>query len=200
MIIVDVETTGIDEIKHAILSVGAIDSDNPDNQFYEECRAWDGAHIDSEALNINGFSREQTSDEKKQTDKELIEHFITWSKTISDQTLAGQNPSFDRDFLHRAADRYHIEWPFAFRTIDQHSVCFTHMIKRGLIPPKIKNHSGLNSDTIMQYVGIPTEPHPHNALNGAKVAAEALSRLFYNKQLLPEFKKYPIPWPANKSE
>ena len=128
----------------------------------------------------------------KQTDEELIKHFINWSKSVKERTFAGQNPSFDRDFIHRAADRYHLEWPFAYRTIDQHSVCYTHMIRGGLTPPVINNRSDLNSDKIMQYVGIPIEPHPHNALNGAKVAAEALSRLLYGSNLLPEFKEYPI--------
>lgn len=193
MIIVDVETTGVDEIKHAILSVGALDFDNPDNQFYEECRAFEGAHIDDDGLAVNGFSREQANDSAKQSDEDLIRHFIVWAKNIKEQTLAGQNPSFDRDFLHRAADRYHLEWPFAFRTVDQHSVCYADMIRRGVPLPVIHNHTALNSDKIMQYVGIPEEPHPHNALNGAKVAAEALSRLLYHKKLLPEFDKFDLP-------
>ncbi len=193
MIIVDVETTGIDEIKHAILSVGALDFDNPENQFYEECRAFDEAHIDDDGLAINGFTREQVSDQSKQTDEDLLKHFIAWTNGVKEQTFAGQNPSFDRDFLHRAADRYHLEWPFAFRTVDQHSVCYADMIKKGVPLPITHNHTALNSDKIMQYVGIPAEPHPHNALNGAKVAAEALSRLLYGKKLLPEFNEFDIP-------
>jgi DNA polymerase III epsilon subunit-like protein len=194
MIILDVESTGIDEVKHGILSVGAIDFDHPENQFYEECRAFDGAHVMDEALAINGFTSEQVFDKSKQTDEELIKHFIEWTKRVKEHTFAGQNPSFDRDFLHRTADRYHLEWPFAFRSLDQHSVCYTHMVLKGIIPPVINGRSDLNSDKIMKYVGIPAESHPHNALNGAKVAAEALSRLLYDKKLLPEYEKYPIPW------
>jgi DNA polymerase III epsilon subunit-like protein len=193
MIVVDVETTGVDEVKHSILSVGAIDFDNPTNQFYEECRAFDGAHVDDEGLAVNGFTREQVLDQSKQTDEELIKHFMDWAKTVKDRTLAGQNPSFDRDFLHRTADRYHLEWLFAFRTIDQHSVCFTHMIKKGIVPPVLNGHSDLNSDKIMKYVSIPVESRPHNALNGAKIAAEALSRLLFGRKLLPEFEKFEIP-------
>ena len=194
MIVIDVEATGIDEIKHSILSIGALDFDNPENQFYEECRAFEGAHIMDEALAINGFTRQQVFDLNKQTDKDLVLHFIEWTKKVKEHTFAGQNPSFDRDFIHRAADRYHIDWPFAFRTIDQHSVCFTHMVKRGLVPPVAHGRSDLNSDIIMHYVGIPAEIRPHNALNGAKVAAEALSRLLYDKKLLAEFKDNSIPW------
>jgi len=193
MIIIDVEATGVDEVKHSILSIGAIDFDNPTNQFYEECQAFPGAHIMEKALEINGFTEEQATDPLKQSDEEMVKHFIEWSKGVKERTFAGQNPSFDRDFVHRAVDRYHLEWPFAFRTIDQHSVCYTHMIKRGVTPPVERNRSDLNSDKIMAYVGIPTEPHPHNALNGAKVAAEALSRLLYGRKLLPEFEKFDLP-------
>jgi DNA polymerase III epsilon subunit-like protein len=192
MIIIDVETTGVDEVKHSILSVGAVDMNNPSNQFYEECRAFEGAHIMDEALEVNGFTMEQTLDSSKQTDEELVKHFIAWAMKTKEHTFAGQNPSFDRDFLHRAADRYHLEWPFAFRTIDMHSVCFTDMTKQGIIPPVVNNRSDLNSDKIMKYVGIPAEIHPHNALNGAKIAAEALSRLLYHRNLLPEFAEFSI--------
>jgi DNA polymerase III epsilon subunit-like protein len=197
MIIIDIEASGVDEVKHSILSLGAVDFAHPERQFYEECQAFPDAHIDDEALAINGFTREQATDASKQTDEELLKHFIAWARECADQTFAGQNPSFDRDFLHRAADRYHLEWPFAFRTIDQHSVCFAHMISRGVTPPVIHNHSDLNSDKIMQYVGIPAEIHPHNALNGAKISAEALSRLLYNRNLLPEFEKYPVTFPKS---
>ena len=82
MIVVDVECTGVDEVKHAILSVGAIDFDNPNNQFYEECRAFEGAHIMDEALEINGFTKEQALDPNKQSDEELVKHFIEWTKTV----------------------------------------------------------------------------------------------------------------------
>ena len=42
--------------------------------------------------------------------------------------------------------------------------------------------------------GIPEEPQPHNALTGAKSHAEVISRLLYDKKLLPEFELFAIPW------
>lgn len=194
MIIVDVESTGTEPTKHSILSIGAIDFLNPKNQFYGECRIWDGAHVMDEALAVNGFSREEIVSEKKQTEESLVKSFLTWVNSVSENTIAGQNPSFDRDAIHKASERYHINWPLAYRTIDLHTVCYFHMIKNGVIPPIANKRTDLNSDKIMKYVGIPVEPHPHNALNGAKVATEALSRLFYNKSLIDDFKSYHLPW------
>ena len=97
------------------------------------------------------------------------------------------------EFIRNTAKRYHLDWNFAHRTIDLHSLCYMHMIKKGIAPPVVNNRTDLNSDTIMKYVGIIVEPHPHNALNGAKFEAEAISRLLYDKNLLPEFESYPLP-------
>ncbi|MBP7770731.1 MAG: 3'-5' exonuclease [Candidatus Pacebacteria bacterium] len=197
MIAVDVEASGIGPDTHSIVSVGALDLDNPSNQFYEECRVWEGATINDEALAVNGFSREQITDPAKQSEADLVHKFAAWAQASSDRTLAGQNVSFDRDILEAAARRAkHTEWPFAHRTIDSHSLCWMHQIKRGLTPPvdPDKKRSALNLDAILVYCGIPEEPKPHNALTGAKCHAEVISRLLHDKKLLPEFEPFDIPW------
>ncbi|OGC80993.1 hypothetical protein A2943_03165 [Candidatus Adlerbacteria bacterium RIFCSPLOWO2_01_FULL_51_16] len=197
MLAVDVESSGTEAHKHSILSVGALDMENPDRTFYEECRAWEGAKIEDEALAVNGFSREQATDQKKQSEGDLVHKFIAWALQAKDTTFSGQNPSFDRDFLRAAAERAgHTAWPFAHRTIDSHSLAWMHMIKRGQNPPvdPEKKHSALNLDAILIYCGIPEEPEPHNALTGAKSHAEVISRLLWDKKLLPGFEQYQIPW------
>jgi len=194
MITVDTELSGLDPEKNSLVSIGAIDMSNPKNQFYGECRVWEGSHINQERIDVAGFTIEQVTDPKKQTDEELIKKFIAWASACKEYTFAGQNPSTDYMFLRNCAKRYHLNWIFAYRTLDQHTLCYMHMINKGIIPPVSNNRTDLNSDKIMKYVGIPAEPRPHNALNGAKQAAEAISRLLYDKKLLPEFIDYPVPW------
>lgn len=197
MLVVDVEATGLSAEKNSILSVGALDLAHPDKQFYEECRAWDGSHIEEEALQVNGFSREEATNPSKQSEADLIHKFKEFATGLEERTLAGQNVSFDRDFLAAAAERAgHTDWPFAHRTIDTHTLCWMHMVKRGLTPPTDpeKRHSKLNLDAVLNYCGIPEEPKPHNALTGAKSHAEVISRLLYDKKLLPEFDQFEIPW------
>ncbi len=194
MIVLDTEASGTNPYKHSLVSVGALDLLNPKNQFYAECRIWEGAHVMDEALAVNGFSKEEIIDPSKKTSEEITKEFIEWAMAIEDHTTAGQNPSFDRDFLQASAERSGLNWPLAYRTVDLHTVCYTHMVKWDVEPPLAKGHSDLNSKKIMEYVGIPEEPRPHNALMGAKVAAEALSRLLYDRKLLPEFKGFDIPW------
>jgi len=195
MIIVDVEASGTDYARHSIVSVGALDLLHPDNRLYEECRIWDGAHIMDEALAVNGFSAAEVTDRSKQTEADLIHRFLAWSDSVQERTLAGQNVSFDRDFLKAAAERAgHTNWPFAYRTIDTHTLCYMHIVRRGLQPPVAHRRSALNLDAVLNYCGIPEEPNPHNALTGALSHAEVISRLLYGKKLLPEFEAFPIPW------
>jgi DNA polymerase III epsilon subunit-like protein len=197
MLVLDVEASGVDAQKHSVISVGAIDFSNPSRQLYEECCIWDGAHIDEGATAVHGMSDAEITDPAKQTESELVHKFIAFTEGMSDTTFAGQNVSFDRDMLKAAAARAgHTAWPFAHRTIDTHTLCWAHMVKRGLIPPvdAEKRHSALNLDAVLNYCGIPEEPKPHNALTGAKSHAEVISRLLNDKKLLSEFDQFDIPW------
>lgn len=196
MLIIDVEASGTEYYKHSIVSLGALDLDTPNHRFYEECHIWEGAHIMEGALAVNGFTEKQITDPQKQTEGELIRRFMEWSQHIADRTLAGQNVSFDRDFVRAACLREGIAYELAYRTVDTHSLCVMHMINRGLTPPIDPQHrrSSLNLDAILNYCGIPDEPDPHNALTGALCHAEVISRLLYGKKLLPEFTAYAIPW------
>lgn len=195
MIVLDVEASGLDPVKNSIVSVGALDLQHPDNRFYMECRVWDGAHIEDEALAVNGFTRDALVDQSKPSEAELTHAFKDWALTVEERTFAGQNVSFDRDFmLHGAMRAKHTDWPFAHRTIDTHTLCYMHMIQKGIQPPTKNNRSALNLDAVLNYCGIPEEPSPHNALTGALCHAEVIARLLYGRKLLPEFTQYDIPW------
>jgi DNA polymerase III epsilon subunit-like protein len=129
------------------------------------------------------------------TEGDLTHAFLHWSESVDERTLAGQNVSFDRDFLKAASERAgHTEWPFAYRTIDTHTLCYIHMVQHGLQPPVKHRRSALDLDAVLNYCGIPEEPSPHNALTGALSHAEVIARLLYGRKLLPEFIEFEIPW------
>lgn len=196
MLVIDTECSGLRPERHSILSIGAIDFRNPDNRFYGECRVWEGAHINDEALAINGFTPEEAVNPTKQSEAELVAAFLDWSQDLPERTLTGQNVSYDRSMLMAAAERAHLNWNLAYRTIDVHSLCWMHMVQANGIPPVDLEHrrSMLNSKAILNYCGLDKEPDPHNALTGALWHAEVTSRLLYNRKLLPEFEEYAIPW------
>lgn len=195
MIVLDVETSGTNPQKHSILSIGALDFDEPTNQFYEECRAWDGAKIEDQALAINGFTKEDIVDPAKKSEAELVASFIAWAMSRpTERTFAAQNVSFDHSFVAAAADRADQDFPFAKRTIDIHTLAWMHMTLAGHIVPVDRGHSALTSSMILTYCGIPEEVKPHNALTGALWHAEVIARMAYNKSIIPEYRSYDIPW------
>ncbi|HEY0964662.1 MAG TPA: 3'-5' exonuclease [Candidatus Paceibacterota bacterium] len=196
MLVLDIEASGTNYEKHSIVSIGALDLNNPSHRFYGECRIWEGAHVMEDALVVNGFTMEQITDITKPTEAELVESFLKWTEPLADRTLAGQNVSFDRDMLKAGCERAGLDYRLAYRTIDTHSLCWMHMVKRGVTPPVDVEHkrSALNLDAVLNYCGIPEEPDPHNALTGALCHGEVISRLLYGKKLLPEFTQYEIPW------
>jgi DNA polymerase III epsilon subunit-like protein len=196
MIIIDVEASGTDYSKHSIVSLGAIDFSNPKNRFYMECQVWPGAHIMDDALVVNGFSEAEITDAKKPSEAELVTQFLEWSYGMADRTLVGQNISFDRDFVKHACQRAHLDFNLPYRTLDTHTLCWMHMVKRGFEVPIDPQHkrSLLDLDAVLNYCGITSEPQPHNALTGAMCHAEVTSRLLYEKKLLPEFEQFEIPW------
>ncbi len=192
MIVADIEATGIDFHKHSLISIGAVEFEHPENQFYGECRMWDGASIMTDAIAVNGFTKQECMDPRKHSLEELMQSFLHWVEQCEDKTLGGQNTSFDRDFLNDSLARAHIGWHFAYRTLDLHTMAYMDMAKRGIEIPRKNDRTEISADKIFEYVGIPAEPKPHHALNGAKYEAEAFSRLLYGKNLLPEFAQYPI--------
>lgn len=199
MIVLDVEASGLVADRHSILSIGALDLDEPTNQFYEECRIWDGAEVSEEALAVNGFSKEEIADGSKQSEGDLMRAFIAWATDRpEDRTLAAQNVTFDRLFLEAACARAGIEYPFAHRTLDVHSLVWMHMRSRGEVPPIENHHSGINLSYALTYAGLPEEPKPHNALTGALCHAEVIARIAYTKNLLPDFSTFPIPWETSR--
>ena len=193
MIVLDVETTGWDFRTHGLLSIGAVDFDNPSNTFYGECQLREGAKVSLEALEVNGFSNDSLRDSKKLTEKELLARFDAWTQTITNKTLAGHGIGFfDMLYLKDLYERNGEAWPFLRRSVDLHSVAYAYAVQNNIEIPLKNGTSDLSLDSILKLLGLPQEPKPHLALNGAKYEAEALSRLMNTKSLFPEFGKYPV--------
>lgn len=193
MIVVDVETSGLNPWRNAILSIGALEFDRPTNTFYGECRVPADAEINPEALVVNGFTEASIHDVTKPSLEQLLARFIEWVELIPDQTLAGVNPFFDRDFLKAAAYRYRYDWGPGRRIVDLHSLCYAHQLARGLTPPTEQGRTSITADSTFIYVGLPSQPTPHHALTDVKLEAESFSRLIHGRPLLEEFHHHPLP-------
>jgi len=170
MIVLDIETSGLDERTHSILSIGAVEFEDPTQEFYGECRTYTDSLISEQALVINGFTYAQANDRTKLLPHELVASFCQWAMKLQHgQLLAGQQVgSFDIKFV-----KYVFEhnlpnagkWPFGYRSVDLHTLAWA------------KWKESLSLDGILVKLGLAPETKPHNALTGAKLEAEAFRQL-----------------------
>ncbi len=106
------------------------------------------------------FTRQQLEDSSKKSETELMKEFFSWIEKFENKTLAGQNPTFDRNFLNAAAKRAGLGMIIWRRTIDLHAICYAHMLGRRLEIPLSNERSDLTADMIFNYVGLSKEPRP----------------------------------------
>jgi DNA polymerase III epsilon subunit-like protein len=162
MIIVDIETTGLDSRIHQMLSIGAVDSKTGET-FYGECRVYKKDILDPRALAVNGFTEAEARDPKKMTPKQLYDSFLAWCKPRSN-TLVTCNISFDQSFLRKV--NYEAGYPFDHfpfrRCLDLYTMAY------------IKLGEPMSLKKMCTKLGIEPEPEVHNALTGAQKAHECL--------------------------
>jgi DNA polymerase III epsilon subunit-like protein len=181
MIVVDIETTGMEPLRNSILSIGALDFGNPENRFYGECRMDKGAEVTNIALKINGFTRREITDPKKPSSKDLLKDFSDWALKIKERTIAGDNIWFDIGFLKEYFRKYRLKWIFKKKYVELHEMS-----------PLL---TGLpwSLDAVLYMVGVPPRNKTHNALNDAELTAEAMARVAAGKSIIKNFNKHPVP-------
>ncbi len=175
MIVVDIETSGLNPRENSIISIGAVDFDNPENCFYGECRLRDGAKITG-TLAVNGFTVDGINNANKSC-LELLKEFLEWSKKIYNRTIAGHNVRFDFNFLYEHFIFYNLVWPFGYRIVDLHSVFYFYLVRTGKEIILENNISAISLDTIIDYLKLPKRTGFHNALEDARLTYQAFSIL-----------------------
>lgn len=198
MLVVDVETTGLNPYRNGILSIGAVNFKYPENYYYAEGRPQASVVLEKRALEINGF----TEEELRALPKPMIEVMVEFYEWINQQPkdtpliIGGHNVGFDIWFLRAEHERCGLKnsiVPFKYRGMDLHSTAMAHYaLKKGFMYP-----GDMPADYIQEKLGLPIEPSPHNALNGAVFEAECFSRLLFNRILFTDFEQYPVkenPW------
>lgn len=184
MIVIDIETSGLDPMRHSIVSIGAVHLPEPpygrSERFYRECRIDFGTEISDEALKINGFTRDGIQSPLKISVKEAVSDLFDWAKGFEDRTPAGMGVHFDIGFLRAAANRHGLEWPFGRRTVDLHTLIYAWYLRMGIPIPSESGLSKLSLNKALESLGFAPEPTPHNAMTGALLTARCLEKLIYH--------------------
>lgn len=187
--VVDLEATGLDVKRCSIISAGIVLYDGGLKEYYFECKPFRGAVIQPKAISIMGVSKREMHSKNRMTARELTAKVLEVLKHHRIHTIAGQNPHMDAGWLRESARRYGMRWVFGHRYLDMHSVCIATLLRAGgHVPLKPDGRNDLTADNIYKMLGMPEEPRPHNALNGARFEFEALCRLLHSKNALPQFR------------
>ena len=209
MIVIDIESSGLNLAKNGIWQIGAIDLDTGE-EFFEEAKIDDEDEIMKEALVLTGKTEQDLRDKTKQSQKQLIENFLNWVEKFDERILAGHNVGFDVMFIQNKCIEYNLREKFhkitGQRSIDLHTLANIIYMKKNKKFKKSENgKSSMNLSSVLEFCGLKDkrmamsngevikEGKPHDALEDSKLEAECFSRLVYGKNLLPEFKKDPVP-------
>lgn len=210
MIVLDIESSGLDSGKNGIWQIGAIEFENPENQFIEEAKIDKEDEIKEEALKIIGKTEKELRDNKKQLQKDLIKKYLEWVGKIKEKTFSGQNVGWDISFIQNKCLRYNLMDKFrevhSQRSLDLHTIAqlkYKEIHGKYLLDEKGK--SKMNLTATLEFCGLPDERvllegnkiakegKSHNALDDCKLEAECFSRLINGKNLLKEFKDFKVP-------
>lgn len=194
MIVVDIETSGIDTGKCGIWQIGVVDM-KTNEEFLEEARIDDEDEVSKEALEITGKTEKELRDKKKQSQKELIKNFFKWIEN-KERIIIGQNATWDLTFIQNKCLKYGLNDIFNkllsnVRTMDLHTLAQSkYYEKNGEFLIK-DGRSGMNLKSVLEMCGIKderkqnvngkiTEGKPHNALEDCKLETLCFKRLMEN--------------------
>jgi DNA polymerase III epsilon subunit-like protein len=194
MIVVDLETSGLDTQKCGVWQIGAVDLENPEDTFLEEARVDDEDIIEKDALKIIGKTEADLRDKKKQSQKELLANFFEWVNEHKTRVMISQNPqTIDFNMLVLKANKYDLEFPFHYRVFDLHSVAQMKYFELNGEFLMMNNTSEMRLGNILKLAGMIDTREKHNALEDARLSAECFSRIVYGKSLFAEYFDIKVP-------
>jgi len=160
MIVVDIETSGLDFEGCGIWQVGAIDLDTME-EFLEEAKIDDEDSFQDGAGKVSGISENEIRNKSKQTQKELIRNFLLWIEERKNKNFICENPQFDLGFIELKTRKYNFKINFHHRCFDIHSISqikYFEINKRFLMRiEEEKNWSDMSLPNTLKFCGIPDE-------------------------------------------
>ena len=167
--ITDFETSGLNPLTQEILEIGMVlvnqktlqIMDALDMKVYLEYPEW----ADINALKYNGYDPIVWM----VYGKELSEAMAIYSQKTKDAIFCSYNMMFDWPFLEKAFKKTGVKNLLYCNPLDLLTMSWLKLRNSGLEKYKM--------DEVAKHLGVPEEPMPHRALNGAMTAYEIYKRL-----------------------
>jgi DNA polymerase III epsilon subunit-like protein len=175
-VVIDLETTGLDPKKHAILEIGATDATG--RHFYRRCAMPRGREVEAAALRCNGIDPLDLGD-GWDIESAMGDLFMWLGGGTKRWIMGGKNPQFDYGFLSEFWNTGTVGVPLgeviSRRCVDLHSL----MYGEALLDKSINMaDDDFSTDQLYQtFLDMAPEYVPHNALRGAVHEMESFERL-----------------------
>lgn len=169
VIIVDVETSGLDPEQHVVLEVAAIDlSDTGEGISFvpDHPNEW-VRNADPVALSVNKYFERRVFDEQL-TNMETRVHLRQLSQMLEQATVAGSNPSFDVTFLRSLFAEHKVPFPRIHHRLLDLSPYAAGALKLGTRLPGLAR--------VCELLDVDNTA-PHTALGDARATADCLAAL-----------------------
>ena len=162
---IDVETTGLDPLRHEIISVGIVSTQNLEVVSEREIKMLptDISRADPAALKMNQYSASLWQDAVSQE-----EGAVSVGELLG-ECIAGHNVFFDLLFLHETFKRHNINYKMPKHVIDTYALAW-------LIGHKTGQPRSFSLTKLCEYFAI-TNSNPHTALSDARASFEVYKNL-----------------------
>ncbi len=184
VLVVDVETSGLDPSRHGVLEIGAV---KPDGGFFRAtCWLMEGEEWEAAALAVNGrfpgdiYSQSDGGKDARSAFKSF-EDWLLIGMPHGRWRFCGQNVGkHDWWFLAKsrgwgvpASSGFALDLYANHRTLELGSLAQACELAGAFATPP----RGWSADAIFEACGLGPEPKPHSALTGARMSAEALRKM-----------------------
>ena len=187
LMVVHIKATRNDFSKNGIWQIGAVDLENPENQFHEICRIDKDDEVCGDASTQKYFSNPQL-----QSQQELLENFFAWYRSMGGTNCVSENPAFDTGFILTKARKYNLASPIHYRAFDMHSIAQTkyYQLNQQFLG---NGTSDMSFNKIVAFSGLSVEREENNTIQDCILTGESFHRMMYGKPWLEDFAHQPLP-------
>lgn len=165
LLFVDVETTGLDPLKHELIEIAAIrttfDGLHIKESFEAKLRPQHLERAEPKALEVNGYNEVEWAPERCIAPESVVK---TLASMAANAVLVGHNISFDENFLVALYTSQGLPSPFGYHKVDTVALAWPFFVNGTL--------SGLNLSKLCAYLGVPTIPN-HRAASDVSACRKA---------------------------
>ncbi len=165
----DVETSGLDPQRHEIIEIGLVLVNQKTGEVIEildvKVKPEHIETADEAALKINGYNEADWQDAVS-----TIEAITLYGEKAKNAIFCSHNVTFDWSFIAEAFKKAGLKSPLDYHRLDLFTLIWSKT--------KGSNIESFSLSKVAQFLGLPEEPLPHRAINGARTAHEIYRRMF----------------------